>query len=281
MDYLENVFDFPLSRDLNMYCCGKRIKTYNHSYGPAVRERFLLTFVNEGEGFMEHNGDFFELKSHDLLVVYPGEKVYYKVNEGTPWSISWIGAYGEFVEKFLNMLQISRENPVYHVSNFDEVSKLLDNLFDESSQNTLTSKVKCISMIYEFFSLLAENTVIKVKKRNYIKEAIKYIDFSYERPITLSDVAEAVSLEKSYLAKIFKRDKGVTVTEWIRNHRINKACQLLETTDLTIQQIALSVGVDNQLYFSKVFKKIKGVSPTEYRKRLKERIYTGQNNFEG
>ena len=87
-------------------------------------------------------------------------------------------------------------------------------------------------------------------------------------------------LPLSYLAKIFKRDKGVTVTEWIRNHRINKACQLLETTDLTIQQIALSVGVENQLYFSKVFKKIKGVSPTEYRKKPKEHIYTGQNNFE-
>ena len=265
---IEYGFEFSMTKDLNMYCCGKRVKTLNHTYGPLVRERYLLTFVNEGEAVLNINNEKIRLMSHDLLVVYPGEKLAYKTKKDVPWSISWVGVYGEQVEAFLRTIGASRENPVLHVANHDIISKILDDMYAESAKSTITSKIKCIGMLYEFFSVLTENTSFQNNKRSYVRDAMHYMDFCYDRKITLTEVAKSVNLEKSYFAKIFKRETGVTVTEWIRDLRVRKACRLLETTGLTVQQIALSVGVENQLYFSKIFKKIMGVAPTDYRKNL-------------
>lgn len=268
MSGIENGFDFTAVADLNLYCCGRRIKNTNHTYGPVVRERFLLTFVNEGEADLIVRGKKVLLKSHDLLVVYPGEKLEYKTKKDVPWSISWVGIYGDAVEKFLEMIHVSRENPVLSVEKHEAVSKILDELYDETYRTSISSKMRCISMLYEFFAVLTREVVPQNTKRSYVREAMRYMDFCYDRKMTLTEVSRAVNLEKSYFAKIFKKETGVTVTEWIRDLRVRKACQLLENTDLTVQQIAMSVGVDNQLYFSKIFKKLMKVSPTEYRKKI-------------
>lgn len=268
MGYIEYGIEFSMTKDLNMYCCGKRVKSLNHSYGPLVRERFLLTYVNEGEAVLNINNEKKRFASNDLLVIYPGEKISYKTKKDVPWSISWIGVYGEQIEAFLNAVGVTRENPVLHVVNHDVLSKILEEMYIESSKNTITSKMKCIGMLYEFFSVLTENTAVHTNKQSYIRGAMHYMDFCYDRKITLTEVAKAVNLEKSYFAKIFKKETGVTVTEWVRDIRIKKACHLLENTDLTVQQIAMSVGIENQLYFSKIFKKLMKVSPTEYRKKF-------------
>lgn len=83
--------------------------------------------------------------------------------------------------------------------------------------------------------------------------------------LKLSDIAKAVGSNRSYVSSYFNRDLGTTFYDYVNGLRIDYACQLLRTTDLTIKLIAEQCGYNSPNSFIRVFSKIKGVSPTAYR----------------
>lgn len=113
------------------------------------------------------------------------------------------------------------------------------------------------------FDTSAKDKITKSKK--IIKHIQNYICQNYTFPITLSSLASAVNYNESYISRIFKSETGRGIVEYLASVRIEHACQLLENTNLAIQDISNSVGFDSPQYFSIVFRKNKGVTPTEYR----------------
>ncbi len=104
---------------------------------------------------------------------------------------------------------------------------------------------------------------------NQIKRAKKFIVKHYMTDIGLSDVAAEVELSESYLSKLFVAETGETFIHFMTRYRINKACELLSTSNLKIYEIGKLIGYDNVEHFSRVFKKIIGFSPIEYKKHSK------------
>lgn len=92
-----------------------------------------------------------------------------------------------------------------------------------------------------------------------------YIHEHYQEDITREDVARAVSLAPEYYAKQFKRETGVAVKDYINQHRVEVAKELLRTTEKKVTDIAMDVGFSDSSYFTVVFRKIVGMSPSEYR----------------
>lgn len=99
-----------------------------------------------------------------------------------------------------------------------------------------------------------------------VDNMVTYIHKHYEENINRNMLAKKVGFSPEYIGKIFKRKTGMGINEYINTIRIEKARNLLETTDYKIIDIALMVGYDNMPYFSSVFKKYVGVSPAEYKK---------------
>ncbi len=103
-----------------------------------------------------------------------------------------------------------------------------------------------------------------------IRKAVRYIDVHYADPgLSLQKLAAVLKLNKCYLAAGFRKETGSTVTTRINETRISRACLRLETSDLTIGEIAASVGLPNVNYFTRLFRKQKNVTPSQYRKILK------------
>ena len=75
------------------------------------------------------------------------------------------------------------------------------------------------------------------------------------------------ALCKFYLSKIFKEQFGTSVNSYLLQVRVTHAKRLLRFSDLSIEQIGYSCGVEYDNYFSRMFKKIEGLSPGEYRKK--------------
>jgi len=101
---------------------------------------------------------------------------------------------------------------------------------------------------------------------NYIvKRAIEYIKKNYHRNIKLFEIAENLHVNGSYLSRIFRKETGETLTEYITRYRMEKAKELLRNQEVKAYEIASRVGIDDPAYFSYVFKKYTGVSPSEYR----------------
>ncbi len=101
-----------------------------------------------------------------------------------------------------------------------------------------------------------------------VQKALMIIDTDLSLDLTLNTLAEHLELSPGYLATVFKKEVGKTVSEYVRDKRIAYAKYLLETSQLQIQTVALHCGVMDVQYFSKIFKKQVGKTPLEYRKSL-------------
>ena len=87
----------------------------------------------------------------------------------------------------------------------------------------------------------------------------------YQKDISLDDVSREINISPYYFSKVFKEATGQNFIDYLTGLRIDKAKELLETTDMSMKEICVEVGYSNPNYFSRIFKKIVGVSPTEYK----------------
>lgn len=92
----------------------------------------------------------------------------------------------------------------------------------------------------------------------------------YKQNLKLTDIAEQVGLSPYYLERLFKKETSETPRTYLEKVRIDKAVQLLQSTNLTNLEIGYDVGFQSPSNFYKVFRNLKGCSPSEFRKMRKE-----------
>ncbi|NIK70501.1 response regulator [Paenibacillus sp. BK720] len=101
--------------------------------------------------------------------------------------------------------------------------------------------------------------------KSVAEEIKQYIHAHYGEDLTRISLAEIVYLHPDYLARLFKKETGVSLGNYVIGARINAAKQLLRTTNLSVFAVAKKVGYANYSYFAKVFKQEVGVTPNEYK----------------
>lgn len=99
----------------------------------------------------------------------------------------------------------------------------------------------------------------------FIRQSVYYIHQHYTENITLENVSENVHLSSSYFSSLFKEKTGVSFTSYVNKLKVERAKKLLKKTEMTLVDIALSLGFCSQSYFSSVFKKHVGISPKQFR----------------
>jgi len=109
-------------------------------------------------------------------------------------------------------------------------------------------------------NLLAQPTSLLVK------HGLAYLHQNYTRPISRKDVADAVGVTENYLSQIFRQEITISPWDYLTRLRIQKACDLLQSTPDSITAISYQVGFNDSAYFSRVFRKITGRPPQEYRR---------------
>ena len=258
--------DLYKNSDIGMYYCGKRINTLNHVYGPEIRNYYLFVLVNKGEASFFHGSGTIKLKAQDMLVMCPGKRIHYVAN--TPWSIQWVGLYGQTVETYMRELSIGGDNPIIHIEEYYEMSQVLEDLFQISIGREEYSKCKQMELIYRFFSLLLQKSP---KRANYdiAESARRIIDYNFGRDITMQEISNTLHVDAAYLSRKFSLKYGVAPKEYLIDKRIAHAKKLLRESDASIKEIAASIGYFDQLYFSRIFKKKVGVSPTDFINKYK------------
>ncbi len=126
-------------------------------------------------------------------------------------------------------------------------------------------------MVNHFTKYMNENTFQNASSKQ-IKECVNYIRSHIHDNVTVSELAEVVGLNETYLSKLFKKEMRCTVSEYIRNEKIEEACWLLSYTDKSSIEIATDLSFSSHSYFISVFKKVKRVTPKEYRNKINDNI---------
>ena len=98
-------------------------------------------------------------------------------------------------------------------------------------------------------------------------EVFEFIEANYDRGITLCDVAKAVGYSPAYLTNRVKQETGYTVNRWIIERRVAQALFLLDSTDRSVEEIAMAIGYQNTCHFFRQFRQYKGTTPQAWRNK--------------
>ncbi len=144
-------------------------------------------------------------------------------------------------------------------------------LFSQQGADVLSRRAadSLISMLkWVSFSTNAVVSVIKNAERsNTVVDTVKaYIEENYASHLSKADFAAQVFLNPDYLAKLFKKETGIALTDYLTQVRIEKAKLLLRDENVSLTDVAAKTGFDYYSYFSTLFKKAMGMSPSDYRK---------------
>ncbi|HIX83600.1 MAG TPA: AraC family transcriptional regulator [Candidatus Megamonas gallistercoris] len=126
------------------------------------------------------------------------------------------------------------------------------------------------AIIVKTCHIVKTNGIVRQQKILSLSDKVKdYIDKHYNEQISLEQIAEAVKANKYYLAHMFKAETGFSPLQYVVRRRIGEAQNLLINTDMSITQIAATVGYNNSNYFQNIFRKYMGMTPGYYRKKWK------------
>lgn len=158
----------------------------------------------------------------------------------------------EHIDYYSNKLKECINNYEVRIENYKEIiSTELLNLFIRISR--------------EFATNIIESSSNQISKPLHkATEVLNYINSEYTNKLTGCVIAERFDSNYDYLNRCFKQLTGHTIINYTNMLRINKAKELISTTNMKFTEIAYLVGIDNQYYFSKLFKKYAGCTATDY-----------------
>ena len=176
---------------------------------------------------------------------------------------------------FLSILtKVGNQAAIPGGMNVEEAYELIDTYSLECEN---TSDISAIAELHSRMLLDFCESVSQSKKRLSISlETQKIIDFIDERtntPISLNDIVDYTGKSKSYLSKLFKKEEGLTIGNFIKLTKLNESKDLLRYTEMSISEIANYLSFSNQSHFQNCFKEQFKETPNNYRKKRKVTLF--------
>lgn len=259
--------------DLNVDHYGAEQCDKDYSFGPTIRENYVLHFITEGKGKITIKGQTTLLQAGDLFVLPKDQSIFYQADQENPWTYIWVGFSGSRAEDLLQQSQVL-ENYYLHSHLNSPILQIMTNI-NHTEMNAIASVTE-LNLIGHLNQLLAaliaefpNQTLLDPgnQAKHYVQQALKWIHTHYNRPIKVAELADQLALSRSYLYKIFKQETGYSIKDYILQVKMNRSCQLLADPNRSITEIAFSVGYADPLTFSTAFKHYFHMSPTSYRKQ--------------
>ena len=266
------LFNTEESDDLYVYCCGLSKTLPGHSFGPALKPHFMIHYCLSGKGKFQIGGKTYPLKEGYGFLIVPDELAYYVSDEKDPWTYAWVGFGGKRAEAIVFQLGLSINQPVFKSTASKDIYDLVKDMMDHNTFS-VEDVLRRNGLLSMFLSVIASGISVTAKSdsgsaNDYVTKAQAYIRSNYCNPIKVSDIANYVCINRSYLYTLFEKSLGISPQQYLTSYRIAKAVELLQLTKLPIESIAISCGYSDPLVFSKAFRQEKKLSPSQYRKSL-------------
>lgn len=233
-------------------------------------DQAVLIYCVMGAGWCKSEHGELAVAPGELLIVPPGVAHKYGADERRPWTIHWVHAKGRLLLPFLEELD-ARAAPravfigkdPHTVALFEEVLEIAERGYAFAQ---LLQAGQALSHLLAVVIRRARETHKEADDTEQrVAHSIEYLKGNLQRSIDVRALAKLAGLSPSHYTALFKTRTGYAPIDYLARLRMHRACQLLDTTNLSVKSIAAMVGYKDQLYFSRAFRAINEVSPSEYR----------------
>lgn len=228
--YLETINEKQNTRSLIKRDVKRWYDLFMRGHGKIAREE-ILRQLREMAAKEQLSSDYLEEFHQDFTQI-----IYSAVNE-KGWKVQKIFPSREYYDKYIEG---------YHT---------LDDL---------------IYWVEEITNLFSGQLETATDEKSQVEKVKEYILQNTDKNISRTELADFVYLNSEYLSRLFKKETGYSLKDYILNEKVNVAKSLLSNTNLSVSIVASKVGFSNFSHFTQVFKKIEDMTPVDYRKMCKE-----------
>ncbi|BCN31743.1 AraC family transcriptional regulator [Anaeromicropila herbilytica] len=228
---------------------------------------YQILFTKSGEGIFEVDGQKYPQKKGSCFFLPPGQAhEYYPINDD--WETYWIVFRGEGLKEFMGRLGFVCGMEIKNVD-IDSLMRCFNSIYIAAG-DSINGGYRCSNLIYEYILLVYrqffDRTDESKRLGNITQDAICYIDDNISRDIGLEELAGIGGVSLQHFCRVFKSNMGMRPMEYVARKRIATAKLLLDSTELSITEIAQKTGYSDAGYFGMVFRRFEGMSPTQYRR---------------
>ena len=232
---------------------------------------YQLLYNPEGEGVF-HSASIKEtrLRPGDMFLLFPGEwHSYHPLGNG--WESYWIGFKGKNMDERVATGFLSPQKPIYHIGYSAAIVSLYKEAFKVAFEEVAYSQQLMAGIVNHLVGMmysLERNIQLSTRNQahvNMISRARMMIRESLESPLTIQQVAEEMGVSYSNFRKLFKEHTGLSPAIYQQDLRLQRAKELLSTTDMSVKEIAYRLNFESPDYFSAKFKIKTGHRPSELR----------------
>lgn len=240
-----------------------------------------MIHILNGEMNVRLNNSTYTAKQNDILFVNPEI-----IHAATPddckyecivFDISYLSAAFEGSRYFFEGL-LNNEYFINEYIPFDdsEIHTLVRNVFNLMKNKSSGYKFKVIGEMYKMFGEIIDSHLYSNitgvtelgadKNMHKLKNVLVFMRDNYDKPISLSDMADAADMSSKYFCYFFKEMTRKSPVEYLNTYRVEKAARKLITSDISVTDVAFTCGFNDLSYFIKTFKAYKGVTPAKFRR---------------
>jgi AraC-like DNA-binding protein len=257
-----------------MVNCGYEKCSPHFGTSTHIRPYYLLHFVSNGEGVFVQNDSSYDISAGSVFSIFPDNVVSYSsTNPDNSLHFCWIGLSGTKAKYLLERLGLTTDNPVVSLLNIHMIYSIISTLTVTIHKNRFTSSNHIKSTIYQLLYLIEKSQaphnpgLEHIDHTNHLAWSIAaYIEYHCTSSLNIREIAEHFNIDRTYMWKIFNKHVGIPPKTYLINCRISRAKSLMQLTDKTIKDIALSCGIPDVCHFHKLFTQYEGVTPKQYLK---------------
>lgn len=251
------------NRDFNVIQYGHRKCAPSFCEPKHARRTFLLHYVYGGKGVFCGNDKCYSVHEGQAFLITPDVVSVYTADEHDPFEYRWVEFYGERVEELLEKAGLSESTPI-----FEDTDGLLGSALKELVSLGESSEYYVTCCFWKIAAALCARVSKPESNMNFhFKKASAYIQTHVSDGINVTEIARYMNVSRGYLSIIFNTVCGKSTKQYIIDYKISLAKQLLEHSNMSIEEIGESVGVLSSGHFSRLFKAESGYTPLEYRRK--------------
>lgn len=247
---------------------------FNCDEGRELNE-YQLLYITEGEGVFKSD-HFKEAPLHegDMFLLFPDERHSYHPLPQVGWKSYWIGFKGRNIDDRVKAEFLSIEKPIYHIGFSGEIVQLYKTAYETAINEAPYSQQMLAGIVNHMLGVMYALERNLILNKNYthmdmINRARLRIREELESNLTIQEIAEDLGVSYSNFRKLFKEYTGLSPSGYQQDLKLQRAKELLSTTNMSVKEIAYRLNFDSPDYFSAKFKIKTGRKPSEMRKKEK------------